>query len=219
MTTAKKRIFMSAKRVLETNLSRVYSENLKLTIAQDRRTPEPVRRAIHDLCDEVWQNIQYEIDRAFRKMIEAVDDERDDDAAAPPSTPASSAPSSSRSMPQPSSPSAARRPPTPPPSPPDGAAGGGGLSRLLLPAAPSHKMLLGEDEIVRLQVTLMFGMGFFMPHRDGLPDVVVKLSVGGTSHRSRIVHRTLQPVWGAHGQAFWFSGPKGDLLAQSLELL
>ena len=96
-------------------------------------------------------------------------------------------------------------------------AGEGGLANLLY-AAPSRK-LLGEDEEGKLHVSLLMGWGFFAAHRDGLPDVVVKLTIGGVSQRSRAVSRTLSPSWGARGQDFWWGGAKADLLSSKVMMM
>ena len=100
MSAAKRKIYQKLQKRVEAKLAETYAEKLKLTVTPDRRMPWVVRVAVHDLVDEVWANVSFEIDRAFQKMIEANESEKDDvpddDSHLPPHSP----------------------PPSPPPSPP-----------------------------------------------------------------------------------------------------
>lgn len=228
IAAAKKKLIHAIKQRVHSRLLIVYMDKLKPMLTQDRRVPWQLRQMIHDLADEVWANVQYEIDRAFQKMIEAQDvtDDAGEDTVAsqvsPPATPIASPPTSPppppatpawlTSPPHPAPP-ALERPPSPPLSPPATP-----RSVASTPRDRSSGLTLDEDIEGKLQVCLLMGWGFFAAKRDGLPNVFVRLSLRGKAQQSRVVATTLAPVWGASGQVFEWQGSKDDLMGSTLEL-
>ena len=104
---AKKTMLTKVQKLVEKKLDTTYTGKVKLSIAADRRTPWPVRVAIHEVVDEVWENIHFEAVRAFEKMIEgeATEIEQEEGEGGspsklPPPSPAPSPPSPPASPPQ-----------------------------------------------------------------------------------------------------------------------
>ena len=85
---AKRTLLTRVQKLVEKKLDSTYTGKVKLSIAADRRTPWPVRIAIHEVVDEVWENIHFEAVRAFEKMIEGeakeIEDEEENAAAKSP---------------------------------------------------------------------------------------------------------------------------------------
>ena len=97
-------------------LTAVYTDKFKAkSLTADQRMPWRMRAAIHEIADEVWENVQLEIERALEKMMSTETLSEDSVAQL---APFDSVPGDL--------PGASRRPsisplPSPPPSPPDAA--------------------------------------------------------------------------------------------------
>ena len=64
-------------------------------------------------------------------------------------------------------------------------------------------------------MTLQRGSGLLAADANGLSDPYVKLSLRGERRKSRVVRRSLEPVW---EQTFEWSGPRAELLHAPLSL-
>ena len=63
-------VLLRIQSALGRRLISVYTDKFKASsLTADQRMPWPMRAAIHEIADEVWENVQLEIERALEKMM------------------------------------------------------------------------------------------------------------------------------------------------------
>ena len=185
MKGMKRGVLTSLQKRVDKKLKEMYTSKIKLSVTADRRFPWQIRCAVHEIVDEVWFGLHNEVIRTFEKMIEGPGDADMEEEEGQDAAKPVVKRASTTSLPSSSN------PPSPPPSPPE------------------------ESHYGCMKIVLVSASNLIAADKTGTSDPYAVLKFGGKKKKSKVIKKTLNPVW---NEELEFLGEKAKMGLLEIEL-